>query len=117
MIIQGHSFLFLNKSICCDPLFELPGGKGSSDDASQRKFLCRLNRNYLLSPSTLLIQSSVIGIQRELQSLRSIEHQRLEMLRAKHRHTYDAVMWLRQNKDRFSGTIHEPIMLCVSKFC
>lgn len=57
---------------------------------------------------------NVNGIQRELQSLRSIEHQRLEMLRAKHRHTYDAVMWLRQNKDRFSGTIHEPIMLCVN---
>jgi len=32
----------------------------------------------------------------------------------KHKDTYDATKWLRENKDRFKGVVHEPIMLCVS---
>lgn len=54
-------------------------------------------------------------MQRDLQTLRNIENQRLQTLRAKHKDTYDAVMWLRENKDKFKGSIHVPIMLCVSK--
>ncbi|XP_053393705.1 structural maintenance of chromosomes protein 5-like [Mercenaria mercenaria] len=54
------------------------------------------------------------GLQRDLQTLRNIETQRLQALRAKHKDTYDAVMWLRENRDKFKGNIHEPIMLCVN---
>ncbi|XP_052777305.1 structural maintenance of chromosomes protein 5-like [Mya arenaria] len=59
-------------------------------------------------------RKNMAGINKELQSLRNIENQRLEGLRSKHRDTYTAVMWLRENKARFKGIIHEPIMLCVN---
>ena len=38
-------FLFLNKTICCDPLFK-PSQRDGSDDGSQYMFLCRNNQNY-----------------------------------------------------------------------
>ena len=38
---------------------------------------------------------------------------RLERLRQWHRPTYDAVMWLRSNRGRFRGVIHEPMMLVI----
>ncbi|XP_052276673.1 structural maintenance of chromosomes protein 5-like [Dreissena polymorpha] len=53
-------------------------------------------------------------IEKDLKSLRNIENQRLELLRTRHKDTYSAVVWLRENKKMFKGTIHEPIMLCVN---
>jgi len=55
----------------------------------------------------------VSDLNRELQGLRNIENQRLEILRSRHRDTYTALMWLRENKHMFQATVHEPIMLCV----
>ena len=52
--------------------------------------------------------------QHELRNIQDVGNQRLEQLRRYHKHTYDAVMWLRQNRDKFKATIHEPIILCVS---
>lgn len=60
---------------------------------------------------------SLSEMQKNLKELRNIENKRLESLRNKHKDTYDAVMWLRQNKQMFKGAIYEPIMLCVSMFC
>ncbi|XP_060572956.1 structural maintenance of chromosomes protein 5-like [Ruditapes philippinarum] len=57
---------------------------------------------------------NINGMSKDLQALRNIENQRLQTLRAKHKDTYDAVMWLRENRDKFKGNIHEPIMLCVN---
>ncbi|KAL4235855.1 Structural maintenance of chromosomes protein 5 [Mactra antiquata] len=54
------------------------------------------------------------GIQHELTVLRNIENLRLQTLRAKHKDTYDAVLWLRENQHQFQSTIHEPPMLCVN---
>ena len=52
--------------------------------------------------------------QHELRNIQDVGNQRLEQLRRYHKHTYDAVMWLRKNKSKFKATIHEPIILCVS---
>ncbi|GAB1609431.1 structural maintenance of chromosomes protein 5-like [Argonauta hians] len=49
-----------------------------------------------------------------LQRLHDISNIRLQSLREKHKHTYMAVQWLRENSGIFSGTVHEPIMLNIN---
>lgn len=60
--------------------------------------------------TTLIIFSDV---QRQLNRLRDVHNKRMENLRTKHKPTYDAVQWLRENKHRFRGEIYEPMMLLV----
>eukprot|EP00058_Branchiostoma_floridae_P024315 XP_002609805.1 hypothetical protein BRAFLDRAFT_219461 [Branchiostoma floridae] len=50
----------------------------------------------------------------EIRHLEDVRNQRLNLLRQKHRHTYDAVQWLRANRDKFKKTIYEPIMLIMN---
>ncbi|KAL5004129.1 hypothetical protein ScPMuIL_017585 [Solemya velum] len=52
--------------------------------------------------------------QNELKSIQNVDNRRLETLRSRHRQTYDAVMWLRENQDKFRAKIHPPIMTCVN---
>ncbi|XP_076444163.1 structural maintenance of chromosomes protein 5-like [Babylonia areolata] len=52
--------------------------------------------------------------QQELRNIQDVGNQRLEQLRRIHKHTYDAVLWLRQNKNKFKATIYEPIILCLN---
>ena len=49
-----------------------------------------------------------------LTRLEDKKNQRLEYLRRYSKHTYDAVMWLRENQDKFEYPVHEPVMLVVS---
>ncbi|XP_076229234.1 structural maintenance of chromosomes 5 isoform X2 [Nomia melanderi] len=49
----------------------------------------------------------------ELQLL-NIETKRLQLLRARSSDTYRAVQWLRENRNKFSGVVHEPIMLIMN---
>lgn len=49
----------------------------------------------------------------ELQLL-NIETKRLELLRERSIDTYKAVQWLRENQNKFSSTIHEPILLNIN---
>lgn len=44
-----------------------------------------------------------------------MKNRRLEFLRNRHRETYNAVMWLRENRDKFSGPVYEPILLQARK--
>lgn len=37
-----------------------------------------------------------------------------EKLRGRYRDTYAALQWLRQNRQLYSGKVHEPMMLVVS---
>ena len=57
-----------------------------------------------------------IDYQKELKEIRNVENQKLEILRQKHKHTYDAVMWYKQNKERFEGVVHMPMMMSVRLF-
>ena len=45
MKIEGLFFIFLIKTICCDPSSE-PSFQDGSDEGSQYMFLCRTNKNY-----------------------------------------------------------------------
>ncbi|XP_066273781.1 structural maintenance of chromosomes protein 5-like [Branchiostoma lanceolatum] len=50
----------------------------------------------------------------EIRHLEDVRNQRLNLLRQKHRHTYDAVQWLRANRDKFKKNIYDPIMLIMN---
>ena len=54
--------------------------------------------------------SAVSGRIKELEDM---NNQRMKYLRERYRDTFNAVMWLRNNKDKFKDTIHEPILLQV----
>jgi len=45
-----------------------------------------------------------------LKDVENVDSQKLEALRRIDRSTYDAVIWLRNNKHLFSGTVYEPIV-------
>ncbi|CAK9827391.1 Structural maintenance of chromosomes protein 5 [Anthophora retusa] len=49
----------------------------------------------------------------ELQ-LHNAEAKRLQLLREKSQDTYKAVQWLRENRNKFSGIVHEPILLNIN---
>ncbi|KAK3717890.1 hypothetical protein QZH41_014890, partial [Actinostola sp. cb2023] len=49
-----------------------------------------------------------------LNRLEDIKKKRLEFLHNQFRDTYNAVMWLRENQDKFSHPVHEPILLQVN---
>jgi len=54
-------------------------------------------------------------IKSRITKLEDMKNLRLEFLRNRHKETYNAVMWLRENQHRFKGPVHEPILLQVSK--
>ncbi|XP_064620307.1 structural maintenance of chromosomes protein 5-like isoform X3 [Lineus longissimus] len=60
------------------------------------------------------IQREITDVQRQLNHLRDVHNKRMELLRHKHKPTYDAVQWLRENKHRFKGDIYEPMMLLIN---
>ncbi|KXJ22629.1 structural maintenance of chromosomes protein 5 [Exaiptasia diaphana] len=49
-----------------------------------------------------------------LSVLEDIKKKRLDLLRNMSRDTYNAVMWLRENKDKFKQQVYEPILLQVN---
>uniref|UniRef100_A0A0L8G9B3 Structural maintenance of chromosomes protein 5 n=1 Tax=Octopus bimaculoides TaxID=37653 RepID=A0A0L8G9B3_OCTBM len=50
----------------------------------------------------------------DLKRLHDIANIRLQALREKHKNTYMAVLWLRENSNIFKGAVHEPIMLNIN---
>lgn len=47
----------------------------------------------------------------EQRKIQDVANQRLELLRRKHKDVYDAVMSLRENKNKFHHHIYDPMML------
>ncbi|RUS70585.1 hypothetical protein EGW08_021655, partial [Elysia chlorotica] len=60
------------------------------------------------------IKAEIRANETRLREIRNVNNRRLEILRTLHQHTYDAVLWLRENKDQFKGTIHEPLIICLN---
>ncbi|KAL8562706.1 hypothetical protein ACOMHN_011277 [Nucella lapillus] len=60
------------------------------------------------------LRREIQDAQQQLRNIQDVGNQRLEQLRRFHKHTYDAVMWLRQNQHKFKATINEPIILCLN---
>lgn len=46
----------------------------------------------------------------------NLMNQKEDKLRQRYRDTYDAVLWLRNNRDKFKQRVYEPIMLTVRNF-
>ncbi|XP_061164858.1 structural maintenance of chromosomes protein 5-like [Saccostrea echinata] len=60
------------------------------------------------------LKRQVDGFQQELKEIQNIENRKLEMLRNRHKPTYDAVMWYKDNRDKFQGQVHLPLLLSVN---
>ncbi|CAI9735468.1 Hypothetical predicted protein [Octopus vulgaris] len=63
------------------------------------------------------IKSLDISLRDHIQALKrlhDIANIRLQTLREKHKNTYMAVLWLRENSNIFQGAVHEPIMLNIN---
>ncbi|XP_069672097.1 structural maintenance of chromosomes protein 5 [Periplaneta americana] len=60
------------------------------------------------------LESVVLDVrakENEKQKIEDVGNQRLEILRRRRNHVYEAVMWFRRNKDNFRYNIFEPMML------
>lgn len=53
----------------------------------------------------------------KIRNIEDVDKKRLEMLRRERPQAYDAVMWLRNNKERFKANIYEPLAISVSNSC
>ena len=54
-----------------------------------------------------------LDIKSRITKLEDMKNRRLEFLRNRYKDTYNAVIWLRENRHRFKGPVHEPILLQV----
>lgn len=64
----------------------------------------------------LLAMLFFTDIKSRITKLEDMKNRRLEILRNRHKDTYNAVIWLRENQHRFKSPVHEPILLQVSKW-
>lgn len=55
----------------------------------------------------------IIAVQAELQTL-NIDVKRLELLKQRDINAYKAVLWLKENRDKFSATVHQPMLLNIN---
>ncbi|XP_046478425.1 structural maintenance of chromosomes protein 5 isoform X1 [Neodiprion pinetum] len=60
------------------------------------------------------IRSQIRVLEGELQSVKDVERQRLALLRQRSQDAYKAVVWLRENTDKFSRIIHEPMLIKIN---
>ncbi|KAK7492679.1 hypothetical protein BaRGS_00016158 [Batillaria attramentaria] len=72
------------------------------------------NEGMQLQSQVTNLRRQIAEAQQELRNIQDVGKIRLEQLRRRHKHTYDAVMWLRQNRDKFKSTIYEPMLLCLN---
>ncbi|XP_053989694.1 LOW QUALITY PROTEIN: structural maintenance of chromosomes protein 5 [Hylaeus volcanicus] len=80
----------------------------------QRSMIAMLtNKNAALKQEEDRINLEIRAQETERQVL-NIEAKRLQLLREKSMDTYRAVEWLRENHDKFSGIVHEPILLNIN---
>lgn len=55
----------------------------------------------------------ITGVSDHIIRFDNLVNQKEDKLRQRYRDTYDAVLWLRNNRDRFKQRVCEPIMLTV----
>ncbi|XP_076330468.1 structural maintenance of chromosomes protein 5-like [Tachypleus tridentatus] len=59
-------------------------------------------------------ENRIKGTERLLNRIKDVGCQRLEMLRRKNKSAYDAVIWLRENEQKYKRKIYEPVMLQIN---
>uniref|UniRef100_T1IJX8 Structural maintenance of chromosomes protein 5 n=1 Tax=Strigamia maritima TaxID=126957 RepID=T1IJX8_STRMM len=60
------------------------------------------------------LEQEVRGMEQEMKQLKDVHRQRVETLRQRDTPAYKAAMWLRDNKDKFTQNIHEPMMTLIN---
>lgn len=55
----------------------------------------------------------ILGVDDHIVRFDNLMNQKEDKLRQRYRDTYDAVLWLRNNRDKFKQRVCEPIMLTV----
>ncbi|KAF3696821.1 Structural maintenance of chromosomes protein 5 [Channa argus] len=53
-------------------------------------------------------------LEKKLNDMNNMMNAKEEKLRGRHRDTYTAIQWLRQNRHQFIGNVHEPMMLVIN---
>uniref|UniRef100_A0A673CXJ5 Structural maintenance of chromosomes protein 5 n=1 Tax=Sphaeramia orbicularis TaxID=375764 RepID=A0A673CXJ5_9TELE len=53
-------------------------------------------------------------LEKKLNDMNNIMNAKEEKLRGRHKDTYAALQWLRQNRHLFEGNVHEPLMLVIN---
>lgn len=61
-----------------------------------------------------ILRKEKADIEKRLKALNDLKDQRLRSIQQQFKDTYNAVMWLRGNRDKFSHTIHEPVVLTIN---
>ena len=52
--------------------------------------------------------------EKDLQKAKDVAKLRLQLIERKNKDVYRAILWLRENKDKFRHTIYEPMIIEVS---
>lgn len=68
----------------------------------------------IIRREVIQLRNDINANQQQLREIQDVENQKLEILRQKHKHTYDAVMWYKANKDKFRGEVHLPMMMTIN---
>ncbi|KYQ56942.1 Structural maintenance of chromosomes protein 5 [Trachymyrmex zeteki] len=71
------------------------------------------NKNITLKHEDENISREMRAVQAELQTI-NIDAKRLELLKQKDMNAYKAVLWLKENRDKFSATVHLPMLLNIN---
>lgn len=56
----------------------------------------------------------LLVLEKKLNDMNNMMKAKEEKLRGRHRDTYTALQWLRENRQHFVGNVYEPMMLVVS---
>ncbi|KAF6036619.1 SMC5 [Bugula neritina] len=56
----------------------------------------------------------IIALESELKKLRDVDSQKLNLVRKRDKHTYDAIMWLRAHRNDFQDVIYEPPLMTLN---
>ena len=115
-----------------DQLKALENGLAAMDGSDRQKIVVELEQNAKnlrnVNMEMSNVQAEGENLKREINNIRAetkdVEHQlkqikdvnirKLENLRQIHQHTYDAVLWLRNNRDKFKKHIYEPMIICLN---
>lgn len=68
---------------------------------------------YIYLLLNMQIKITIAAVQAELQTL-NIDVKRLELLKQRDANAYKAVLWLKENRDKFSATVHQPMLFNIN---
>lgn len=85
----------------------------SNLEEHRRKISNLTNKSTTLRHEDENINREMRAVQAELQTL-NIDVKRLELLKQRDMNAYKAVLWLKENRDKFSATVHLPMLLNIN---